>query len=248
MLKSQPVDESRTIRLGAGKPMLPWDRAKSTVRLASSNSGNTSRLVRHPRQFARGLQTVVHGFMFLAGYEYIDRLIRDEKLSPKDGQALYSGLVEKGMSAGQIGQVVESIQHLLDIGTAAPRLQSILARAFEPAARGSMPTTPPGGRYYVDRDKRIEAPDFIVEVYGPWMRGEGWWEPGEFTRADLRKIDPKADAGLANWETRNGARADIGLPTVKERNDARLAALGPNSLDRLRAASSLRLAALRREK
>lgn len=79
------------------------------------------------------------------------------------------------------------------------------------------PTAPPAGQTYENRPDRSEnAPDFISRVYKDWLTGE-------FTRADLRKIDKSAERALNNWEQHSGTRAPINLPTLKEFNDARLA-------------------------
>lgn len=74
---------------------------------------------------------------------------------------------------------------------------------------------PPDGQYYKDKNTTEDAPSFIKRVYGKWLTGA-------FTRADLRKIDKSAEMALRNWERFNG-RADLNLPTVKERNDKQLA-------------------------
>jgi hypothetical protein len=74
-----------------------------------------------------------------------------------------------------------------------------------------IPTEPPDGQLYENRPSKSEnAPAFIQRVYGPWL-------DGNFTRADLRRVDPGAMTGLKNWEARFG-RTDI-LPTKKERTD-----------------------------
>jgi hypothetical protein len=76
-----------------------------------------------------------------------------------------------------------------------------------------LPAAPPNGETYASRSNRKEdGPAFISRVYAPWLTGE-------FTRADLKKIDPQAVSALINWETKHGRRTDINLPTVKERND-----------------------------
>lgn len=81
-----------------------------------------------------------------------------------------------------------------------------------------IPTEPPDGQLYANRPSKTEnAPAFIQRVYGPWL-------DGNFTRADLRRIDAKAEMGLRNWERDHKQRADINLPTIKEKNDALLAA------------------------
>lgn len=84
-------------------------------------------------------------------------------------------------------------------------------------AKPLIPTEPPGGQLYEKRsDKRQSAPDYILSVYEGFLNGT-------FTRADLRRIDPKAEMALRNWERANG-RAPLKLPTIKERNDEIVAA------------------------
>lgn len=102
------------------------------------------------------------------------------------------------------------------------------------------PTAPPNGETYANRPDRSEqAPDWISRVYAPWLTGD-------FTRAHLRKIDPAAAVGLENWERRNG-RADLNLPTVKERNDVLLSNEGILRSDDLRTVQRIRAAAYRRK-
>lgn len=102
-----------------------------------------------------------------------------------------------------------------------------------------IPTEPPDGLLYENRPSKSEnAPAFIQRVYGPWL-------DGNFTRADLRRIDPKAITGLKNWERENKQRAEINLPTIKEKNDALLAAgslasSDPTAVARLAAAAVYR--------
>lgn len=102
-------------------------------------------------------------------------------------------------------------------------LTVISARLFGPAASPvigaklvhfPLPSSAPNGEVYEKRPKGENAPDFIKRVYGLWLTGE-------FTRADLRKLDEKAEMGLRNWERKNG-RVDFELPTKKQRNDALL--------------------------
>ncbi|HWV20701.1 MAG TPA: hypothetical protein VN036_06720 [Devosia sp.] len=77
----------------------------------------------------------------------------------------------------------------------------------------TLPSEPPKGQLYAKRLNPSEtAPQFIERVYGNWLTGE-------FTRADLRRLDKQAEMALRNWERTNG-RASINLPTLKERNDA----------------------------
>ncbi|MBC7836428.1 hypothetical protein H7X87_01470 [Acetobacteraceae bacterium] len=71
---------------------------------------------------------------------------------------------------------------------------------------------------YDDReDKRETAPEFIKRVYGPYLNGM-------FTRAYLKKLDPKAYKALDNWlqNPRNEFPADLNLPTVSQKNDLSL--------------------------
>ncbi|MFF9554114.1 hypothetical protein [Methylobacterium fujisawaense] len=94
------------------------------------------------------------------------------------------------------------------------KLTQQYAAAAEPAQTIDR-SSPPNGQLYADRpDRKETAPQFIERVYG----GAGWLT-GEFTRADLRKVDPQAAAALNNWESHSKQRANLNLPTVKERND-----------------------------
>lgn len=90
------------------------------------------------------------------------------------------------------------------------------------AAGRALPTTPPNGELYKTHSAGdVDVVAFIERVYG--QRG---YLTGEFTRADLRRIDPSAATALNNWEkgskTRPKGRAPLNLPTVAERNDQRL--------------------------
>lgn len=115
---------------------------------------------------------------------------------------------------------------------------SLLVYDQEPPPRlkaPTIPSAPPGGETYDRRqDRKERAPDFIQRVYGPWL-------DGSLTRADLRKLDPKAEIALSNWERKNG-RGDLNLPTKKELHD-RLFAEGALNADDL-AHSARLLAAL----
>lgn len=100
----------------------------------------------------------------------------------------------------------------------------------------ALPTTPP--EHYENRpDKTETAPAFIKRVYHDWLTGD-------FTRADLRKLDAKAEMALRNWERKNG-RAELNLPTLKERNDqliadGRLLTTDPKETSRRFAAAAYR--------
>lgn len=72
---------------------------------------------------------------------------------------------------------------------------------------------------YMERELKAEkAPSFILRVYGEWL-------DGDFTRADLRRLDRKCAYALRDYEARNGKvpLAELKLPTVKQRNDRLLA-------------------------
>jgi hypothetical protein len=102
------------------------------------------------------------------------------------------------------------------------------------------PKSAPNDELYAKRAIKSEkAPDFIKRVYEQWLTGD-------FTRADLRKIDPQAEMALRNWERTNG-RAELNLPTVEERNDrlvaeGRLVTNNPRETRRRAAAALNRLA------
>jgi hypothetical protein len=106
-------------------------------------------------------------------------------------------------------------------GLDAVGLQRVLAIAEEIARAGAsgraLPTTAP--EFYADRAEGETAPGFIRRVYGPWL-------DGNFTRAHLRKLDPRAEKALRDWEYHHGRvpEKQLNLPTLKERNDRLLAA------------------------
>lgn len=90
--------------------------------------------------------------------------------------------------------------------------REIARRIRNSPAGKALPTAPPAGETYRRRQKRSEtAPQFIDRVYGDWLTGE-------FTRADLGRLDPSAVTGLLNYE-RNYGPSGLNLPTKKERND-----------------------------
>lgn len=107
-------------------------------------------------------------------------------------------------------------------------------------------TSPPDGQFYANRpDRKETAPAFIERVYGA-----AGLLTGEFTRADLRRLDPQAMMGLANWERTNG-RAPVNLPTLKERNDQQTApggVLTEETKEAIRIAERLRSATRRQIK
>jgi hypothetical protein len=100
-------------------------------------------------------------------------------------------------------------------------LRRVLAMAEEIARAGAsgraLPTKAPA--LYADRPEGETAPAFIRRVYGPWL-------DGNFTRAHLRKLDPRAEKALRDFEYHHGRVPDsaLNLPTLKERNDRLLAA------------------------
>jgi hypothetical protein len=87
----------------------------------------------------------------------------------------------------------------------------------EAIARGALPQTAPDS--YADRQPGETAPEFIKRVYGRWL-------DGNFTRAHLRKLDPRAEKALRDWEYHHGRvpEKELNLPTLKERNSRLLAA------------------------
>jgi hypothetical protein len=87
----------------------------------------------------------------------------------------------------------------------------------EAIARGALPHTAPES--YADRAAGETAPEFIKRVYGRWL-------DGNFTRAHLRGLDPRAEKALRDWEYHHGRVSDkeLNLPTLKERNSRLLAA------------------------
>ena len=73
--------------------------------------------------------------------------------------------------------------------------------------------------FYADRRPGETAPEFIKRVYGRWL-------DGNFTRAHLRGLDPRAEKALRDWEYHHGRvpEKELNLPTLKERNSRLLAA------------------------
>lgn len=70
--------------------------------------------------------------------------------------------------------------------------------------RDAIPRTAP--ERYADRaDKDEDAVAFVGRVYGPWLTGE-------FTKADLRRLDRQAYAALSNWEQYQARNAGKSLP------------------------------------
>lgn len=86
------------------------------------------------------------------------------------------------------------------------------------STNGSEASFPPNERYSTHALPGEDAVRFIERVYG-----QAGYLTGEFTRADLRKIDPSAAKALDNWEQatkqRPKRRAPLNLPTLKEKND-----------------------------
>lgn len=70
--------------------------------------------------------------------------------------------------------------------------------------RDAIPKTAPE-RYAERADKTEDAVAFVGRVYGPWLTGE-------FTKADLRRLDRQAYAALANWEQYQAKNAGKSLP------------------------------------
>lgn len=108
-----------------------------------------------------------------------------------------------------------------------------LATVFRSVVGGSAPTfqkVKPEDTFAARLDRQIPAPHFIREKYGHLL-------DGNFTRADLRKIDPSAVKGLENYEHQHGQQVpldELNLPTLKQRNDRLLATLNeePDSVRR----------------
>ncbi|MCR0981848.1 hypothetical protein [Roseomonas populi] len=122
--------------------------------------------------------------------------------------------------ADELGKLGDETLELLGKVIHRGHLEELL-HAYKEIASGAVPTAeiaplvpekPPNDETYAERaDKSESAPVFIERVYKDWLTGE-------FTRADLRRIDPKAEMALRNWEKKYG-RASINLPTLKERYD-----------------------------
>lgn len=111
---------------------------------------------------------------------------------------------------------------------------------FSSDTDNQLPQVAPSPLYRERADKSENARDFVQRVYGPWLTGE-------FTRADLRRLDPSAAQGLKNWERLHG-KSDLNLPTVIERNDRKLADLAATSGNAAAEISRLRSALIRRQR
>lgn len=146
-----------------------------------------------------------------------DEFWQDEEELRKPGEELFRREPEGDLREDELrAQIKAKVDELS--GQPLAHLWNALV-AQKPASESkSIPTEPPNGQLYADRPSKSEnAPAFIQRVYGPWL-------DGNFTRADLRRLDRKASIALTNWERDHKQRADINLPTIKERNDALVAA------------------------
>lgn len=79
--------------------------------------------------------------------------------------------------------------------------------------------------------------DFLRRVWKPWM------DAGVLTRPDLRRLDPKADAAVANWLRQKPLPEDIALPQRHDQTNQALTSVGINpenpDMNVLRAAAAL---------
>lgn len=126
------------------------------------------------------------------------------------------------------------------------RITSELFPEIASEVNPTVPVSPPDGEQYVTHAREDEdIVGFIDRVYG--KRG---YLTGQFTRADLRKIDPSAVEALENWEkktsTRPKRRAPLNLPTLKELND-RLLQADPATLTHAERLAQKRLIAMRKQ-
>jgi hypothetical protein len=119
--------------------------------------------------------------------------------------------------AKQLRQLIMARLKELDAAGLRRVLEIAEAIARGSAAARALPQSAP--ELYADRPPGETAPDFIRRVYGRWL-------DGNFTRADLRGLDPRAEKALRDWEYHHGrvAKKDLNLPTLKERNTRLLAA------------------------
>ena len=120
--------------------------------------------------------------------------------------------------------VVGQVNKALKYPESDPPKSSVAGSVLAAPPEDSNGEVPPDGQLYVTHKKPEEdIVGFLDRVYG--QRG---LLTGEFTRADLGRIDPSARTALDNWErktaTRPKRRAPLNLPTLKEFNDRALAA------------------------
>lgn len=126
---------------------------------------------------------------------------------PNDRREPEKGLKDEEMRAQIYAKVAETS------GQPLAKLWASLVAPVPTTELKPIPTEPPAGQLYDSRpNKSQSAPEFIAAVYKDFLHGD-------FTRADLRRLDPKAAMALSNWERDHGQRAEINLPTKKELND-----------------------------
>lgn len=163
--------------------------------------------------------------------EFINRVYADVL----DGNFLRSDLRREDISCYRALYDFETHQKRkvsleeLNLPTAAEREQRLYEEEYGNSPEFSKPKrTQKGARtslrwapeFYIKRMYKAEnAPSFIKRVYAPWL-------DGNFTRADLRHLDPKCANALRDYEKRYGkiSLQDLNLPTVKQRNDRLIAA------------------------
>lgn len=162
---------------------------------------------------------------------------RDENLRSNDVSDYNKGENDTRAKLDYLHKVIDGLKELNDHKL---RLVDEFIRSLAAAPAAPLPFPKEAPELYASRPDRFEkAPDFIRRVYGPWLTGD-------FTRADLRKLDPKAWAALNNWEQHQKRAADINLPTLKEKTRRQIEGSGFGSRnDAVREYDRLRKAAAR---
>ena len=154
-------------------------------------------------------------------------------------EVFVSEIVEKFKSFADDPQTLERAVRKVVSALGCAHLLASAAKSLPSSTAALKPASPP--EIFRHRaDKQENAPSFISRVYGQWLTGE-------FTRADLRRLDPTATEGLKNWERAHG-KADLDLPTIAEANDRKLVSLGELSEDAAVELRRLSSAAVRRGK
>ncbi len=94
-------------------------------------------------------------------------------------------------------------------------LYNVMVALKDSKQQNKNPETAP--ELYRQRANRKEtAPEFIKRVYGEYM-------DGDFTQADLKRLDPKCYMALHNWLRSNRLPDDLNLPTISQKNTKLLA-------------------------
>lgn len=138
----------------------------------------------------------------------------DERVSEKDIQmAITEGKLAAELNPyplfGEIRHWIEAKKTQIEIEKLLPELNGQqLDEVLYKIRRMMLPSVAP--EKYADRaDKKEDAVSFTNRVYGLYLTGA-------FVRADLKKLDPQAYAGIVNWESYHKMQAPLNLPSLRE--------------------------------